>query len=112
MRFLNTTKFSLSSELSSDWNEFEQARHAVLGLTAELNTARTIRRIQFLGLIIWWLRAALAVGLAASRVCDGTDALPDVYPRAMNSREATPLARGADGGRGGHGPFEMMDLRV
>jgi hypothetical protein len=49
MRFLNATKFSLSGELSSGWSKFEQARHAVLGLTAELNTARTTRRIQFSG---------------------------------------------------------------
>jgi hypothetical protein len=38
--------------LSSGRNGVEQARHAVVGLTAELNTARAVRRIQFGGAII------------------------------------------------------------
>jgi hypothetical protein len=47
MRFLNITKISLSGELSSGWSTFEQAGHAIVGLIAELNTARITRRIQF-----------------------------------------------------------------
>jgi hypothetical protein len=86
MRFLNTTKFSVSGEFSSGRSEFEQARHAVFGLTAELNTARAVRRIRSMRVVF--------------------------IEFAMLTREVARWREGADCGRGGHGPFEMTGLRV